>query len=741
MTSKVTRRQFLKISGAGLLLLSGCTAKLQQTVWMEPYVRPPEETLPGEDLWFASTCRMCPAGCGILVRVSNGRARKIEGNPAHPLNQGRLCARGQAGLQLLYHPDRVRQVLKRTGERGQGQWEPSTWEQIVDELAQRIQELDPNRIAFLTGLLPDYQTTLVARFLKGLRASPAVVYDAQTAFDGRVVLEAAHQDLFDTPSLPVFDIAHADVVYAFGSNFLETWLSPVAYNRAYGAMRSQPGVRGTLVAFTPRLSMTAANADRWLPVPPGTEGLVALALGKIIVDEASKADETSATYRQLYDGVDVAAVAQATGISVEELTQLARRFANAYHPIAMPGDILAGYTHGLEATKAVEALNLVVRHIGDHGAMFLTPSPPSRDLRQVSPSPFQAVQELIDRMRAGEVDALFILGANPVYELPEALGFAEALAKVPLVITFASLLDETAVLSDIVLPAHTYLETWGYEFLNPGTDRLVVGAQQPVVRPLYDTREPGDVLLALADKLGGKVARRLPWPNLVNFIQTRLTSLQLLEGNISAEDPKAFWTYWLQHGGWWSKEEAWEIPQPGERFGSTALSIAAPTFEGDPSSYPFHLLPVPSLAFGDGRHAGLPWLQEMPDPMTTATWDTWVEINPATAERLGVRDDDIVKIVSPFGEIQAAVYIYPGIHPDVVAVPIGQGHTALGRWAAGRGANVFRILAPRAAQDTGQWAWTATRVQITKVGKRRTLPRLENNIGVDRARQKDQIPG
>ncbi len=739
MASKVTRRQFLKISGAGLLLLSGCTANLQRPVWMEPYVRAPEETLPGEDFWFASTCRMCPAGCGILVRVSNGRARKIEGNPAHPLNQGRLCARGQAGLQLLYHPDRLRHVLKRTGERGQGRWGRTTWEQIVEELAQQIQGMAPERIAFLTGLLPDYQATLVARFLKGLGAPPAVVYDTQAAFDGRVVLEAASQALFDVPVLPIFDIARADVVYAFGSNFLETWLSPVVYNRAYGRMRSQPGVRGMLIAFAPRLSMTAANADRWVPVPPGTEGLVALALGKIIVDEGW--DKSNAELRGFYEGVDVGAVAQATGVPAEELVQFARRFAEAHHPVAMPGDLLAGSTNGLEATQAVEALNLVLGHLGEHGAIFLTPSPPSRDLRKVPVSPFQAVRELVDRMAAGEVDALFVLGANPVYELPAALGFTDALKNVQLVVTFASMMDETAALSDIVLPAHTYLETWGYEFVSPSTDRLIVSAQQPVVRPLYDTRDPGDVLLALADKLGGKVARRLPWPNLVHFIQTRLTSLQLLEGNIAAQDAKTFWAYWLQHGGWWSKEQAWQVPEPSQNLSAKRLLVPSPEFDGEASQYPLHLLPVPSVTFGDGRHAGLPWLQETPDPMTTATWDTWVELNPATAERLGVKHDEIVKVTSPFGEIEAVVYVFPGIHPDVVAVPVGQGHSAMGRWAEGRGANVLRILAPRTVPSTGQLAWAATRVRVTKTGRRRVLPRLESNIGVDRARERGVVPG
>ncbi len=746
MTSKgISRRDFLKASGAvgataaSLAVLSGCTASLQQTAVMEMYARAPEQTLPGEDFWFASTCRMCPAGCGTIVRVSNGRARKIEGNPQHPLNQGRLCARGQAGLQLLYHPDRLRQILVRTGERGQGQWGATSWDQIIDQLAAALQETAPERIAFLTGHIPHHQLELVGRFMNGLGAPDPVIYDGQSAFDGRPVLEAASQALFDDPSLPVFDIANADVIFGFGADFLETWLSPVAYAKAFGAMRSRFLGRGLFVAFGPRLSMTAASADKWMPVAPGTEGLAALALGKIIVDEGLGHDVSHTEHKALYENVDLAAISGATGVTVEDLARFARLFADAHHAVALPGGLLTGYSNGLDAVKAVEALNFVVGGPSGHGGMFLTPAAPSRDLRQPNPSPFRAVQELVQHMQAGDVDLLFILDANPVYELPAALGFTDALANVPQVVAFASMPTETTAQADIVLPAHTYLESWGYQLVHPSEDKLIVSAQQPVVQPLYDTRAPGDVLMALADKVGGKLARRLPWPNMVNFIQTRLTSLQLLEGNVSAADMDTFWAYWLQQGGWWSQEPAWTTPEPGPGF-ETPLTVAEPAFDGDHAEYPLHLLPTPSVLFGDGRHAGLPWLQETPDPMTTASWDTWVEVNPETARELGIENNDIVQVTSPFGAVKAIVYTFPGVRPDTVAIPVGQGHTALGRWAEDRGANVLQILAPRTEETTGQWAWASTRVKLVKTNEMRPLPLLESNFGVERAREKEHSP-
>lgn len=730
----VSRRNFLKATGvaASTLLLSGCTADLQQPVYMESYTRAPEFTLPGEDLWFASTCRMCSAGCGTITRVSNGRARKIEGNPKHPLNRGKLCARGQAGLQELYHPDRIQQIMQRTGTRGEGQWATLDWDRAVNELAAQIQGLDSARIAFLTGLLPDYQATLVARFLDGLGAPGAIIYDTQTAFEGRSALLQASEELFGEPALPVFDLANADVVFGFGTNFLETWLSPVAYSRAFGSMRGRLGNRGVFVAFEPRMSMTAANADRWIPVVPGAEGLIALALGKIIVDKGIRAG--SEQHRKFYDDVDVAAIAQAADIAVDDLEYLAGVFAEARQPLAMPGGLLAGYANGMDAVKAVTMLNVVTGQVGTSGGIFLTPSSPSRDLRQVPANSYQEVQRLVERMSAGEVDLLFVLGVNPIYSFPTWLGFADVLSNVGQVVTFATLLDETAAQADVVLPSHSYMETWGYQLVNPSGSQLTLSAQQPVVRPLYDSRDPTDVLMALADKIGGSVAQRIPWPNLVNFIQSRLTSLQLLDGNTDATSPELFWASWLQAGGWWSNEEAWTAPALAETA-SAPLTLNEPKFGGDGAEYPFHLLPIPSMTFGDGRHAGLPWLQEMPDPMTTASWHTWMEINPATAAQLGVQTHDVVSIQSPVGSIEASVYVYPGIRPDVVAVPVGQGHSELGRYGRNWGSNVLHVLTGLTDETTGQLAWAGTRVQVTKSGEKHILPLLESNIGVDRFRR------
>lgn len=733
MPISVTRRDFLKVgaAGAAAVAISGCTANLQRTEFLETYVRPPEEGLPGQYLWYASTCRMCPAGCGIIVRVSNGRGLKIEGNPLHPLNRGKLCARGQAGLQVLYHPDRLRNAVRQTGGRGSRSFEPLYWDDALTLVEQKLREVsDPSQVAFLGGLLSDHLYAIVRRFLTALGAPLPVLYDLHSALEGREVLGRTVGDLFGMPALPVFDIAQAEVVFSFGANFLETWQSPVAYGRAFGRMRGgQLGERGYLVQFEPRMSATAAAADEWVPIVPGSEGLVALALGKIIVDEGLGHLETHREHKVLYRDVDVGAVADASGVSAEDLARLAGTFARVHHQVAIPGGALAGHQSSKEAMAAVLALNATVDHLGQHGSFFLTQSP-AAELDTAKLSTFAQVQELVERMKAGEVRLLFIHSANPVYELPNALGFEDALAQVPTVISFSSFVDETTAWADVVLPDHTYLESWGYQVVAPGADRPALSSQQPAVRPLYDTRSTADVFLALAQALGGPVVQALPWRNEVEFLKETVTALR--DVSMSAE---TFWALWRQRGGWWPEGEDRQWAKAGPAL-QKPLAVPRPRFEGGATEFPFYLQPYPSVALSDGRGAHLPWLQETPDPMTTASWNTWVEINPETAAKLGMEHGDVVKVISPVGEVEAIVYVYPGIRPDVVAMPLGQGHTDYGRYAQGRGSNPVDLLVPAVDENSGSLAWGATRVRLEPTGRRQTLARLENNVGVEHARER-----
>jgi anaerobic selenocysteine-containing dehydrogenase len=702
---------------------------------LEPSTRPPEESLGGEETWYASTCRQCAAGCGILVRVVNGRARKIEGNPLHPLNRGKLCARGQAGLQALYNPDRLRNAVRQIGGRGSRAFEPVQWDEALDALTDKISSLArPSRMLFFGGLMPDHLFRLTARLLDALGAPSPVLYDLHSALEGRNASQWLARTFFKSQQLPAYDIERSSVVFSFGANLLETWMSPVAQSVAYGEMRQGgTGGRGLLIQFEPRLSTTAASADEWIPVRPGSEGYVALGIGRVIVEEKLGHVGSHREHAVLYQDVDVGEMAAASEVSVEDLRRLARIFADAEHAVAIPGGSLSGQTNGYGSMLAVQALNVIVAQLGRVGGVYLSHPGPSAALRETSLAhSFVAVQEAIDRMRRGEIDLVMFQGANPLFDLPPASGIAEAVARVPAVISFSPFLDETAVQSDWILPDHIYLESWGYQVPTPGADRPVVSSQQPVVRPLYDTRSTGDVMIALARRLGGAAAEALPWPDEAAYVEEVASGLH--GSSLSAYDARTgagFWGLWRQFGGWWSEQPIPLEPEATEIVASP-LPVVGPSFEGSPSAYPYLLHPYPSIALSDGRGANLPWLQEAPDPMTTVSWSTWVELNPQTAARLGVRDDDIVLVVSPHGELEAPVVVFPGLRPEVVAIPIGQGHTDYGRFAEKRGANPVALLATTTDPTTGSLAWGATRVRLEATGRRRELARLESLEGEGR---------
>lgn len=731
MNQPITRRDVLKIA-AGTTVATGLGSALRR-ITIEPFVQPPEEVLPGQATWYSSTCRQCSAGCGIVVRTINGRAKKIEGNPLHPLNQGKLCARGQAGLQVLYNPDRLKNAVRQSGGRGSRKFEPLYWPEAIDLLKEKITSLSSGkRLAFLGGLMPDHVYRLATLLLTALDAPPPVIFDLHSALEGRAVASQLSQALFGTHDLPVYDLAQADVVFSFGANLLESWMSPVAQSVAYGSMRqAERGGRGLLVQFEPRLSATAASADEWIPLKPGAEGYVALAIGRIIVEERLGHVGSHQPRAVLYQDVDVREMSAASEVPLDTLRRLARAFADADRAVAIPGGGMSGQRNGFSSMLAVQALNLVIAQVGKEGGVFISNPGPTADLKQnPQVSSFDHMQSLIDRMKGGEVDLLFVYGTNPIYELPPAAGFAEAIARVPFVVSFSPFVDETAVRADLILPDHTYLEAWGYQVPEPGADRPVVSGQQPVVRPLYDTRATGDVLLALTNRLGGEAAIALPWTDEAAFVEETVTQLHGSSlGVYDARTSAGFWSRLRQYGGWWSEKEIRREPELTEIV-QNPLPITDPEFDGDPETFPYHLIPYPSISLSDGRGANLPWLQETPDPMTTVQWGAWVELNPETARELGVSDNDIVTIESPAGTLEAQVVVYPGIRPDVVAMPVGQGHTDYGRFAQAAGkSNPLALVMPVTDGEAGSLAWGATRVRLKATGRKQILARLESLDG------------
>ncbi len=719
MSDRLNRREFLKLAslGAGATaVLTGC-GPAARYVKRQPYSEMPEYTLTGQDTYFATTCGECPAGCGLLVRTMEGRAHKVEGNPAHPVSHGNTCARGQATLQGLYNPDRFQGPLRQSG-RGSGNFEKMDWPAAVAAVQEAFQKYQPGQIAFVLGLFPDHLFDLVSLLAKGLGGAEVRRYSALGELEGRVTLMDAAQKLFGAAKIPYFDIQRAEVTFSFGANFSETWLSPVAYAYDYGVMRrGYPGQRGYLVQFEPRMSQTAANADEWFPIRPGSEAILAQAL-------ASQVARLTGGVPAALAQVDLQAASDASGVPVSEIERLARIFRETSRRVAIPGGSALGTANGTAAAQAILQLNAQVDNLGKEGGVFLMPDLPLYPEIDGRPSTAAEMQGLAERLAAGQVKALFIHGANPVYDLPKAYGFDQALQKAELVVSFAHFPDETAQLADYVFPAPTPLEAWGYQKVLTGSNRMAVSALQPVVVPLHDTKPTADVLLGAVQAVGGALAQALPFSDEVDFLQQAVAGLSDQGGVFAAPDAVNFWPLWLQHGGWWKAEPGLMAPAATGSLDQAMAGAGEALSEGE-----FFLLPFPHPHLADGSQANRPTLQETPDPTTTVMWNTWVEINPETAKELGLHDDDVVRITSPAGEIAVSVYLYPAIRPDTIAIPLGQGHTAYGRYAQGRGAKVLDLLSVLHNQ-TGNLAFMSGRVKVAATGQRQVLSRYESKAGV-----------
>jgi molybdopterin-containing oxidoreductase family iron-sulfur binding subunit len=688
---QIDRRDFLKLVGvsAGAAASAGCSDPVQKLI---PYVVQPEEITPGLPVIYASTCRECPVGCGLHVRTREGRPVKLEGNPEHPINRGALCARGQAGTQRTYHPGRHRGPLLRGAD---GALSPLAWDAAVAELARRLAAAGP-RAWVLGGEVGPTLGALVDRFVAALGAGGRVVYEP---FD-RVALRAAARSVFGVDARPIFDLSRADLVVDFGSDFLETWISPVEHARQFAQARDVAGEHhgARLVYVGPRQSLTASNADEWLAPVPGSEGVLALALARVAAERRGAQDP--ALDRALAR-VSVEDAAVRTGIDAATIHGLGERLAASAHPIALPpGAALAG-RRATATTAAVLMLDAALGAVGD-GLVLPTGTPGS-----AQPAPFAEVVALVDAMRSGDVEVLIVHDANPLYSLPADLGFAEALAKVGFVVSTAPIADETSARAHLVLPDHTPLESWGDAAPVPGVRSIV----QPSLRPLYDTRAFGDTLLDVGRAVSEEVAAKLPAGSFRS----------VLEAAWAGSD----WRSALARGGVFEATASrGRVPVAPS---AADLDVEVAKLDGDGAHA---LLAVPSPLLYDGRGADLPWLQETPDPVTKVAWESWAEISHETARALGVEFGDVIAIEMRQGTLELPVLPRGGIRDDVVAVPLGQGHT-VGSFAGRadgtpRGVNVSAAL-PAATDESGGRAWLTTRARLARTGRSARLPLTQKN--------------
>lgn len=795
--SKISRRDFIKVGGTAAAAGAAFLAARQADT-LPQAVSPASASAGMEEKLVKTTCALCPSGCGLEVRVVNGKAVKVEGNALHPLNQGACCLRGQTALEVLYSPERIQRPRIQTGPRGGGDWKEISWDEALEIVAKKLRELrqigQPHTVALMHGELRGQMRSTVNRFMAYYGSPNVISRDSLGEGPARLAMLVTQ----GINGLPVYDLNNASYVFAFGGNLLESSRSVMGNLGTLAFMRRGRPQRGKLVVAHPRLSLTGIKADEWIPIRPGTYGALALGMANVIINSQlydqefvekfcfgfeDFEDEDGRTHMGFKNMVlqhyTLERVSRITGVATEDIARLAGEFATNRPAVAVlpeePGEM--SYGNSLYSAMAVHALNALVGSIDVKGGVLVQRFPTVADWPAVdfdaaaqaglsqprldgagtrelplATSVYQNVASRILQDKPYPINALFILNANPVYEIPDSGRFVQALMKVPFVVSFASTLDETAAHADLILPASTFLEVWGDDYLS-GTGYAGVSLRQPVVEPLYDTRDPGDVLLQLARLVGGPLSAALPFDTYAELVRYRLSAIDM------------DWDKFVENGCWsemvyfnaepaspaWGQvvgRDRLHAPKDGrfDLFSRELFNIlhrptgpaeqqladlaCLPHFElpaalgqtGDElaGEYPFLLVTQAIITSSPNWQGIIPTLQECYGLQSRASWTSWVEINPQAGKRLGLQNGDLVWVESETGRVQATVRLYPGIWPNAIYLPPGQGHRTLISWGRGSaanqviGANPQQLITSATEPLTGAAVTNPTRVRIYK---------------------------
>lgn len=595
---KFNRRDFLKMGGGACIGIA-----LGGGFWKWTQLPSSSKLLPpGIEKWVSTVCGQCPGGCGILVRMIDGWATNIIGNPLHPINRGTLCPKGIAGLQGLYDPDRIRSPLKRVGKRGEGRWQPISWKEAIQEVSHLLRELrnngEPHRLVVLGGRYRGLMRLLWERFLE-VYGSPNYI-DNQFRWDG-IPMEG----LFLTQgihTLPAYDFENVQYLLSFGTPLLDSYWFPIHALKAFGHFRrGRSGQRGKLVQIEPRLSITGIKADEWIPIQPGTEGILALGIAHMIAKEGlydrefvlkntfgfenwvdSNGQEHLGFKEFSLSEFPPHRVSRKTGIPIDTIIRLSREFATNQPSLAI------GYRDRPFHQMAISALNGLVGSIDRPGGVLIPKVIPFEPLPsfikdpvarkglemgridEAKQNPFGIDQPYLFAKNTisqtpYQPKLLFLYYSNPIFSNPYPELFQKAFGQIPSIVSFSPYMDDSTQYADFILPDHTPLERWQDDplFLNNGYP--VCGIRQPTTQPVHQTMATGDVLIDIAKSLGGEIEKAFPWKDFKDLLLYGLKGIYgARRGDVFGLEFDEAWIRMLQRGGWWdpsykSFEEFWGL--------------------------------------------------------------------------------------------------------------------------------------------------------------------------------------
>jgi MoCo/4Fe-4S cofactor protein with predicted Tat translocation signal len=643
------RRQFLKLMGASLALMgmTGCYRPPEQKI--VPYLEQPELLVSGKPLYFATAMPFGGSAIGLLVTSNEGRPTKVEGNSGHSLSLGATSVFEQAALLTLYDPDRSKTITHN------GQIE--TWEQLIAAwLTEQDQQLaqQGRTLRFLVDSI--ISPTAVSQINELQKRFPAAKWYCWEPILPDSVIEA-HQSLFGRPVQPEFQLATADMIVAFDDDFLFDSPYRLSYTRAFVGRRNYARADfsnpNCFFVAEPSPTVTGSMADRRLPIDGTAIGiLVQMLAGKLGIGEAkAEIDEPEA---------------------VAWVEECAKRLQAARgHSV-----VTAGYRQPEEIHRWVHAINASLDNIGktlNYREVF----------RPSLPTPLKGLADLSRDLGSGQVEALIIIGGNPVFDAPADLELETKLSRVRFTVHLSLFPDETSEVCQWHVPENHFLESWSDAVGSDGSTSIV----QPLIAPLYS-----------------------------GYSRHQLFALFL--GQVSAQDYDLVRDYWKSRGGWNDFEKQWRqalsdgvlpIHSAEIILGESQVNPPEPVTLNRPThaiELSFH--PDPTL--WDGRFANNGWVQELPKPFTRVTWDNPALISPALAKELEIGNGDIVEIQTDSAKIEIPVWILPGQAKRTVSLYLGGGRYRCGQVGDKIGVNVYPLR-------TTQRPWIMPAVQIRKTGQ------------------------
>ncbi len=737
----LSRRKFLGLIGGtalGAIIFEACGVPEQEYIVQSP-VNMPEDYVKGEDNWYATTSDTSDHGESIIVRVMQGRAKKVEGNPDFPNTLGKHRAVTETELQSFYHPDRIAGPLYRKTRSGNHR--PISWKEALTILDEGINSKDKKTI--ITKPLRGLNRSVVEKFASETNSSHLTLHSL-----GDRALRESTKSVFGTSTLPYFDIKNSDLIISFGLDFLGTW-GPVEYENQFGKFRSKDH-RGYFVQIEPRMSLTAASADQWIYSDPGKEGLIALLIAKEIINNPETDPKNIEKFNKLAGiskiedmnnsnvSLDSESVANATGINKKKLDSLLNKVKTQKHILFLSGGTSSGYSNAKSLNSLVFGLNYLTGAVNNKGGVKINPEDiftkfdtGNFNLNFSSASTSNSQIDWNEEQKnwdSGNQSLVIIRSVDFLNEMPGKSDLTESLGNVKLSVGFGTILNDTLERCDLILPDTTSMQSWGVDVPEPRTGYHSIAFQQPVasdpisrdgIRKLSDSRNFFDTLMYLvSDKLGD-----ITYEDLCKLFANEIFKNDISKGSsINASSSEDFFKGVLARGGWWNVNQKLTKPKNPKIEVTNAVSNVIK------GSGEFHFIPFKSHVFGDGNSLSTPWAQASPDPLTSITWDSWLEINTKTAEKMNIKQGDIIKVSSDNGEVELPAYLHPAVPFDVVAAPIGLGKQFSGRYSENRGVNIINLIGKSKLTDNGDISWSTTRVRLNKTNTKKKISKFEGTV-------------